>query len=88
MRGVVVSSTSFGPRAKVEGTRLDVWLLVDALNEADATKESVAEYFGTPVEVVDAAVEYHQEFPDRVTAERQAYLAAAADAAEHLPHVR
>ena len=86
-RGVVVSSTSFGPRAKVEGTRLDAWLLIDALREPGATPANVADHFAVPTEVVFAAMEYAAEFPDRLVAERAAFFAAAKAAGEQLPHV-
>jgi uncharacterized protein (DUF433 family) len=73
--GVVVSATAFGPRARPEGTRLDVWFLLDALANAGSAAE-VAEHFAVPVEVVWAAVAYGREFPARVDAERDADRAA------------
>ena len=73
--GVVVSVTPFGPRARPEGTRLDVWFLLDALAEA-GSPATVAEHFAVPVEVVWAAMAYGREFPDRVDAERAADRAA------------
>lgn len=73
--GVVVSMTAFGPRARTEGTRLDVWFLLDALAEA-GSPAAVAEPFAVPVEVVWAAVAYGRDFPDRVDAKRAADRAA------------
>ena len=86
-RGVVVTSTSFGPRAKIEGTRLDAWLVVDAAHQPGATVESVAEHFAVPLDVVAAAIEYEREFPARVAAERDAFMAASRAAGEQLPFV-
>lgn len=71
----------------MEGTRLDVWLVVDALAEEGATPERVAEHFAVSSDVVDAAVTYAEEFPARLAAEREAFLAAARSAGEQLPHV-
>lgn len=64
-----------------------MWLLVDAMGEPGASPASVAEHFGVSGEVVSAALEYAEEFPDRVLAERAAFFAASRAAGEHLPHV-
>ena len=82
--GVVVSVSAHGPKARVDGTRLDVFHLLDALVELGDANE-VAEDLGTPVEVVWAAVAYGQEFPARVDAERAADTRAGQDV-EHRYH--
>ena len=82
--GVVVSVTAHGPRARVDGTRLDVFHLLDAVAELGSPEE-VAVDLGTPVEVVWAAVAYGQEFPARVEAERAADAAAGRDVERRYP---
>jgi uncharacterized protein (DUF433 family) len=77
--GVVVGVTAFGPRARVEGTRLDVWFLLDALVEM-GSPDAVAEHFQVPVGVAWAAVAYAREFPSRLEAERTAARDAESEA--------
>jgi len=69
---------ALGRRAALSGTRLDVWQVLQTVQNHDHSIEEAAEYLGLPPHRVHAAVRYAAAHPDelRDIAEREAEAAA------------
>jgi uncharacterized protein (DUF433 family) len=67
-----------GRRAALAGTRLDVWQVVETLQNSGNSVERAAEYLAIPHPWVRACVRYYAAYPDEVHefAERQHATAA------------
>jgi uncharacterized protein (DUF433 family) len=72
-----------GRRAILDGTRLDVWQVIETVRNSDNSVEEAAEYLGLPASRVQAAVNYYAIYRDEVDdiAEREHAVAERAEAA-------
>lgn len=57
-----------GRRAAVLGTRVDVWQVVETVQQADSSVEDAAAYLDQPVVKVRAAMRYYAAYKDEVDA--------------------
>jgi uncharacterized protein (DUF433 family) len=55
-----------GRRPALEGTRLDVWQVIETLRQNENSVEETAEYLGLPVEKVRAALRYYADYQDEI----------------------
>lgn len=53
-------------RARLRGTGLEVWELVNVVKGHDGDIAGVIEYTGRPLEMVEAAVAYYGVYPDEI----------------------
>ena len=56
-----------GRRARLMGTRLDVWMLVELIR-ASGSVEAAAANLGQPIASLEAAAAYYVEYPDEIDA--------------------
>jgi uncharacterized protein (DUF433 family) len=74
---------ALGPRAIVDGTRLDVWQVIETVRNSDTSVEAAAAYLGVAPSRVQGVVDYyaaHRDEVDRI-AEREHAAATRAEAA-------
>ena len=67
-----------GRRARVVGTGLGVWEVIEVLRANDGLAESTADYLAIPAPAVRSAMAYYGEFPDEIDAWIQRNRATAA----------
>lgn len=68
--GIVFTSGTQGERrATLAGSRLDVWMVVEAIRANGNSLEVAAEYHGIPVAWIETAARYYAAFPDEIDAE-------------------
>lgn len=74
---------ALGRRAILNGTRLDVWQVIETVRNSDSSIEEAAEYLGLAPWRVQAAVNYYAVYRDEVDeiAEREHAVAERAEAA-------
>ena len=79
--GIVFRDGAGGRRAALVGHRLDVWQVVETVQQEDGDIEAAAGYLGISPGLVGAAVGYYADYPDEVTewAERNAAMAREAE---------
>lgn len=58
--------SALGRRAALQGTRLDVWQVIETVRNHDNAVEDAADYLGLPAERVRAAVRYYAAHRDEV----------------------
>lgn len=56
-----------GRRARLIGTRLDVWMLVEMIR-ASGSVEAAAANLGQPIATLEVAAAYYVEYPDEIDA--------------------
>jgi uncharacterized protein (DUF433 family) len=67
-----------GRRAALTGTRLDVWQVVETMQNSDHSVERAAEYLEIPEPWVRACFRYYAAYPDEVRAFADRQRATAA----------
>jgi uncharacterized protein (DUF433 family) len=73
---------ALGRRAILNGTRLDVWQVIETIRNSGNSLEDAAEYLGLAPARVQAAVNYYADYRDEVDdiAEREHAVAERAEA--------
>jgi len=73
-----------GRRARVVGTGLGVWEVIEVLRANDGSAESAADYLAIPAPGVRSAMAYYRDFPDEIDTwiQRNRAIAAREEAKE------
>lgn len=81
--GISFREGALGRRAVLDGTRLDVWQVIETIRNSDNSVQEAAEYLGLPVGRVEAALSYYASYPSEVKdiAARESAVAERAEAA-------
>ena len=58
--------------AYVCGVRLSVWLAVETVEDCNGDAEKAAQLLALPIDQIKAALAYAKEFPDEISANREA----------------
>jgi uncharacterized protein (DUF433 family) len=81
--GIVFVTEAAGRRARLAGTRLDVWVVVEAVRQSGST-EAAAARLEAPRHWVETALRYYAAYPDEVreatAAAEEAWARAEAEA--------
>lgn len=63
---VFIAEGPAGSRARLQGTGADVWEVIATLKDNHGDQRAAAEYLSLPIDLVQAAKAYYDDFPTEI----------------------